>query len=346
MKLGRFGSEREFFRWMLEGITGEDELFHKIVDVAQKIRDGEEELLPYFRSFIQNLSTYVRKTGGDFATLRNRLVKAIGFLGEEFLNQCLRGEGEIKYNKIRDFLRVSDLAGFLNTARGFYRLIEELKRNGTPYLDIIKRIPELDDRDLLDEKLKEFIERHGEEKTIRLIASFLKYPEIRKVLEVLLNTLDRDRVIDVLIDFYIDTDDNLLSEQIYQYLLAHANDVIPHIDRFIKSKDMVLIVKGLRLLKKGKPDLCIPRIGELLKHPNPVIQKEALRVLMEIEDKWCVEIIKERFFYLTGEEQIEALRFLGDKGEIEFIKEISKMPGLSMNEELFNLVNEILKERQ
>ena len=342
MSLKRFHNEQAFFTWMLEGVTNEEELFQRILKVAEKIREGEDWLQPFLRSFLKHLSIYVKNTG-DIDDFRDRIFKTIGFLGKEFLDKCVLVEGSIEYDKIRDFLKGSDLSGFLNTARGFYRLIEEQKKKGSPYQDIIENIPELVDRDFHIEKMNQSVDRHGVEKTILYIASFLKYSEIRSLAEELLDMLERERVVEVLIEFFIDTDDNILSQAIFQYLLGKADHVVPHIHRFINSKDMVLVVKGLRILMNAKPGICVSKLKELIKYPNPVVQVEALKVLMCIPDKQCIEIIKDTFFHLTGEAQIEALRFLKDRGEIKFIEEISRMPGLSMNEELFNLINETLK---
>ena len=263
-------------------------------------------------------------------------------------NEIASGKREFleSFNSFLNSIRLTDLQGFLNVALGFYIFFERLKEKDEVYREVFDKIPDFAHVEFLKTLVDKSIEENGEKGTVETVASYLKYPQIKEIVYRMLNIMDRDTVIKGLIKLYEDTDDNILSERIFQYLLDNASSVIPYIDEFLNSRDMVLVVKALRILKRGKPEECVPKIGELLEHTNPVIQKEALRVLIEIGRDECVEMIKSRFFNLMGEEQIEALNFLKDMGEIEFIKQVSEMPGLQMNTELFNAVNKILEENR
>lgn len=208
------------------------------------------------------------------------------------------------------------------------KLIEKLK----------EELFEMTSDGTLKDKIEKEIAKKGKNSVIKSLLEKLVIKEAEPLTYIILLEFSDEDLIKNAIEILEETDLENVSNAVLKFLEKKKNVILPFIEEFFDSKDSNLIMKGIKIAAKIKTEGMKKRLEEFLKSSNMLIQREALLALIEIDDEDSLEILKRNFLNLMGKEQLEALRFINEKKDKDFIRKLKGMDELRLNKELYSMI--------
>ncbi len=208
------------------------------------------------------------------------------------------------------------------------RLIEKLK----------EELFEMTSDGTLQDKIEKEIAKRGKSNVIKSLLEKLVIIEAEPLTYIILLQFSDEDLIRNAIEILEETDLENVSNAVLKFLEKKKNVILPFIEEFFESKDSNLIMKGIKIAAKIKTEGMKKMLEEFLKSSNMLIQREALLALIDINDEDSLEILKRNFFNLMGKEQLEALRFINEKKDKDFIRKLKGMDELRLNKELYSMI--------
>ncbi len=190
----------------------------------------------------------------------------------------------------------------------------------------------------LDSKIEIEVKKYGKENLIKSILKKLVIKEAEPLTHLILLQFSDDDLIKNAIEILKETDLENESEAVLRFLEMKKKLMSPYIQDFFDTKDTNLIMKGIKIAGMINTNEMKGKLEEFLRSHNLLIQREALLTLIKINDDDALDIVKRNFFHLMGKEQIEALRFINEKKDREFIRKLKEMEEMKLNKELYSLI--------
>uniref|UniRef100_A0A7C4YQQ4 HEAT repeat domain-containing protein n=1 Tax=candidate division WOR-3 bacterium TaxID=2052148 RepID=A0A7C4YQQ4_UNCW3 len=218
----------------------------------------------------------------------------------------------------------------------YYKSLKE--EENTEFIEKLKEeIFEMISNGMIGEKIKDEIGKKGKEHLIKSLIRKLVIKETEPLLNLILLQFKDDDLIECSIEVLQETDLEDVSNAVMRFLERKKHLLIPYLEEFFNSKDSNLIMKGIKIAGLIRTKDVKERLEEFLKSSNLLIQRESLLTLFSINDQEALEIVERNFFHLMGKEQIEALKFIGERDR-DFIRRLKSMEELKLNKELFSMI--------
>lgn len=190
----------------------------------------------------------------------------------------------------------------------------------------------------LKEKIEKECLKKGKDNVIKSLLKKLLIKDAESLTYIILLQFPDEDLIQNAIEILEETDLEDISEAVLRFIEKKKNVILPFIGYFFESKDSNLIMKGIKIAGKIRTKDMKKKLEGFLSSPNLLIQREALLSIIEINDEDSLDIIKRNFLQLMGKEQLEALRFINEKRDKDFIKKLKSMEELKLNKELYSMI--------